>query len=219
MTQYDAEGSKQAGVRGEKTARRRERIINASLAVFSDGGYAAYSMRRVAVEADVMLNTVQHHFGDLKSLLLATIEAQLSMYSQRYEAMAADEDLEPTERLEAALDDAFSEIRRPEAIRFFMELWTLAARDSDVAEQVRDLYEHFTVLVGTIIKSINPSLTASEVNILATMIVSWCEGIAITQQFRSKSSPPISALAVKVKASFFAIVENFNSQRSQKTRR
>src|SRR6516165_2246661 len=71
-----------SGIRAVQSERRRADILKASAEVLTQG-YADFSLRKVAAAAGVRLNTVQHHFGDLESLVLATIESMLGEFLVR----------------------------------------------------------------------------------------------------------------------------------------
>ena len=76
MTKHQSENTSSAAartsaqsVRAEQSERKRAAILKASKEVLAQG-YAEFSLRKVAAAAGVRLSTVQHHFGDLESLIL-----------------------------------------------------------------------------------------------------------------------------------------------------
>ena len=75
MTKHQSENTSSAAartsaqsVRAEQSERKRAAILKASKEVLAQG-YAEFRCA-VAAAAGVRLSTVQHHFGDLESLIL-----------------------------------------------------------------------------------------------------------------------------------------------------
>ena len=194
-----------SGQRQIQNEKRVAEIIAASLHVFAEGGRAGFSMRKVAAVAGVRLNTVQHHFGDLRALLLAMIRAELGKYVVRYQAVAHDEQLPARDRLEAVLDDAFAAIREPEVCAFFFETWALAQDDSAVGELVTKIYTDYCDTYALLARGIEPSLSGSEAAVIGRMIGSMADGFLVVSRFGMPESPPFSAVAVRVKAACLSL--------------
>lgn len=200
------------GLRELQTKRRKEQIISASITVLAAGGYSEYSMRRVAGEAGLRLNTVQHHFGDLKALLLATVRARIGEFAQRYRNLALNEDLPALERLEALMDDTFAEMRNEALGAFMMEVWTLAGHDEDVAAMLRDLYTNYRASIAQMVQQAAPTLSATEVNIYATMIGGWLEGMVPFDRYGGENKPTLSAVAIRIKTTVLSLFGTLTPQ-------
>src|SRR5437763_5036112 len=63
-----------AGKRARNQAARRQRVIEAAMALATEGGYDAVQMRDVAAQADVALGTLYRYFPSKDHLLLAALE-------------------------------------------------------------------------------------------------------------------------------------------------
>ncbi|MFY0566024.1 TetR/AcrR family transcriptional regulator [Archangium lansingense] len=107
---------------------RRDRIIDAALAVIAEGGVAGTSHRRVADRAGVPLGSMTYHFTSMDELLREAFTRFATRLSERF-----------TARLEAAADlDALVEAvvhlvhadltAGPDDLVLTLELYTLAAR-------------------------------------------------------------------------------------------
>lgn len=196
-----------AGTREERRAQRSDEILSASIQLFAEGGYSGFSMRKVAATAGVRLNTVQHYFKDLNTLLFATIAAIMDGYVQRYRSLAEDTELPARTRLEAMLEDSLSETRRPEVCRAFMEVWTLANHDAAVADLVRQTYRDYCGTLSDLVKGVEPKLSDSEAKIIGTMLAAWTEGMTVLSQFGGANMPALSAVIVTMKTSAFSLLK------------
>ena len=78
-------------VRSEAAAQTRERLLNASLTLFSQRGYAATGVRDILQAAGVTQPTLYHHFADKASLLQTLIERHYGDSQQRLEEIIAGE--------------------------------------------------------------------------------------------------------------------------------
>jgi AcrR family transcriptional regulator len=111
-------------VREEQAAHTRQRILDAAWRLFEADGYARTTIRAIAAEADVAVDTVYASFGTKARVLTALIDARLNPNNSRVNV---------TERPEAhAVRDEADQRRQ---IHLF-------ARDmAAVSERVRPVYE------------------------------------------------------------------------------
>ena len=69
-------GRRNGGTRAAETAARRRRLVEAAVALATEGGYEAVQMRDVAARAEVALGTLYRHYSSKDQLLLAALAAQ-----------------------------------------------------------------------------------------------------------------------------------------------
>lgn len=108
---------------------RRDRIIDACLAVIARAGVAGTSHRKVAAEAEVPLGAMTYYFSGMDELLREAFTRFGTVVSDRFERrMAAAEDLDAARAAVVAIiaDDVFSDDRE---LVLSHELYTLAARE------------------------------------------------------------------------------------------
>src|SRR5207244_2412704 len=72
-----------AGKRARNQAARRQRVIEAAMALATQGGYDAVQMRDVAATADVALGTLYRYFPSKDHLLIAAQEEWAQALRQR----------------------------------------------------------------------------------------------------------------------------------------
>jgi len=196
------------GTREVHRAKRTEEILAASMRVLGEGGYAAFSMRKVAAAAGVRLNTVQHFYGDLQTLLVATVRAKVSIYVDRYTVVAADERLPARDRLEAVFDDTFAEVRKPEVTAFFLEAWSLGAQDPSLEAVLKEIYLSYFSMLAAMVRQIKPELSAADSHVIAALLGSVTEGALVYSRFGNNGEVPIGAVMVRMKALCMSLVSD-----------
>jgi AcrR family transcriptional regulator len=72
-----------AGTRAVETEERKKRLIDAALALATEGGYDAVQMRDVAARAEVALGTLYRHYASKDQLLLAAMLQQTTTLRER----------------------------------------------------------------------------------------------------------------------------------------
>ena len=90
---------------------RRQRVIDAAMALGHDGGYEAVQIRDVAARADVAMGTVYRYFTSKDHLLAATLVNWVELLDIRISAAPA-RGLHPADRVLEVLDRAFRAMGR-----------------------------------------------------------------------------------------------------------
>ena len=194
-----------SGVRAAQSERRRADILRASAEVLTQG-YADYSLRKVAAAAGVRLNTVQHHFGDLESLVLATIESFLANFLTRMRQLEAGQYDPPSDDLIVFLDETWAAIRDTNLRTLLIVLWAMGLQRPSIAKLIRQLYADYQRSVAAIVQRINPSLTEAELRTLTILITSWTEGAMVMAHWSGPDTPSLSFVGLRMKAACLALV-------------
>ncbi|WNG41971.1 TetR family transcriptional regulator [Archangium minus] len=107
---------------------RRDRIIDAALAVIAEGGVAGTSHRRVADRAGVPLGSMTYHFTNMDELLREAFTRFATRLSERFAArIEAVADLDGlVEAIVHLVHDVLT--AGPDDLVLSLELYTLAAR-------------------------------------------------------------------------------------------
>jgi AcrR family transcriptional regulator len=90
---------------------RRQRVIDAAMALGLDGGYDAVQMRDVAAQADVAMGTVYRYFTSKDHLLAATLVHWVEQLAVRIEQHPPHSD-QPADRVLEVLDRALRAMGR-----------------------------------------------------------------------------------------------------------
>ena len=121
---------------------RRKRILDATLALASKGGYDAVQMRTVAERADVALGTLYRYFPSKIHLLVSAMARELARVQERTERMPLPGDT-PFERLNFILSRITKAMQRDPQLteamtRAFMFADASAAAEVDTVGRLMD---------------------------------------------------------------------------------
>lgn len=184
---------------------RVARILAASKVVLVDGGYAQFTVRRVATEAGLPLRHLQYYFRSKSDLLRALIEHICDEYIAQCDRLLAAERDDARERFNACIDYLIEDNRDPVSNTIFFELWALACHDAQANELVDQLYTYYRAYIARLIRELRPDLTNEAVARRALQIVAFLEGLTL---FIGRNKPPHAAtrgLADDVRANILRI--------------
>jgi AcrR family transcriptional regulator len=210
----DQSTGKPGGVRERKREEKVEQILTASIAVFAEEGYSGFSMRKVAARADVRLNTIQHHFVDLDTLLLTTVRTMSESYVSAYRKIAENTDISPLERLEIIVEYNLREAQKRSVQTFYVEAQAAALHNKKILTLNSDLYAQYLGILAGLIKEIE-SRSDTDALIIATMIAAWLEGVATTQHITPSRSLTSGAVMLRIKAACLSLVSNGKSPKER----
>ncbi|MGQ4596405.1 TetR family transcriptional regulator [Nocardia sp. R6R-6] len=162
-------------------ADRRAQIAAAARDLMIEGGFAALTLRAVAVRCGISLAAVQHHFADKGELFKHVIELVTAEYDERYEQAVVQSHGDPERRLRYFLNYLVCEdIQSPRSAGFFYELWSLAYRGDVADEAMTQLYDLQIRRVRDLVCELNPSTDRQEALARAGVIVAAADGLMLT---------------------------------------
>jgi AcrR family transcriptional regulator len=132
-------------VRGEAT---KQRILDATLELLVERGYAATSTRAVAERADTQLSLVHYHFGGKQQLLAAVLERENEQLLERQHRLYA----EPgplSEKWRTACGYLGEDVRSG-YVRALWELWAAGLADPELAARWRSAMFGWRSLVESV---------------------------------------------------------------------
>jgi AcrR family transcriptional regulator len=164
-------------VRGEAT---KQRIIDATLDLLVERGYAATSTRAVAERADTQLSLVHYHFGGKQQLLAAVLERQNEELLERQRRLYAGP--EPlSEKWRTACGYLEDDVRSG-YVRVLWELWSAGLADPELAGLWREAMGGWRNLLDSVFSEWADELGLElplPPRILATLTANIFEGIEI----------------------------------------
>ncbi|MGG7466236.1 MULTISPECIES: TetR/AcrR family transcriptional regulator [unclassified Plantibacter] len=110
---------------------RRDRIIDAAIALIAEQGVAGTTHRKVAAKADVPLGSMTYHFDDLGELLHEAFMRFSTTVSDRFEARLRQAGDVASARIAVVEIIESDVLAAPDDLVLTMELYTLAARDPE----------------------------------------------------------------------------------------
>lgn len=130
---------------------RRQRILEATIALLEEGGAAAISARAVATAADVPVGSVSYHFDSVRSLLLEAAHQVVALRDQSLREWSQTVTAETvTTRLAELIHAQITSGRALTIVSY--ELYLLGLRDPDFRtlslEATSVLFRHLTAHVS-----------------------------------------------------------------------
>ncbi|GEE01229.1 HTH-type transcriptional repressor KstR [Gordonia spumicola] len=150
---------------------RRRRILDATLALASKGGYDAVQMRTVAEKADVAVGTLYRYFPSKVHLLVTALARELERSESRVDRTKLPGD-NAIERLRHVLDMITYAMQRDPLLteamtRAFMFADASAASEVDRVAGIID-----RLLAGAMLDPKDPDATASENDLAIARVIS-----------------------------------------------
>ena len=166
------------GESGKQESGKRQRILDAVLALLSRHGISGVSMRAVAREAGVALGLVNYYYADKVTLICAALRR---IEEQDVALVAPDPDRSPAENLSAALCRvADSEFLTTEYLSHRLQLWSLAQAHPDFEEINTAAQIRYRRGLATLIRAARPDLSEAEADRRATDIDVVQNGLWLT---------------------------------------
>ncbi len=179
---------------------RRDRIVQAAVAVWGRCGYFASSLKDVAREAGVAPGLLHYYFTSKEDLLSAVVEELDRDLTESWRrALEGVED--PLERIPVALDAMESGwARRPELRRLLVEVYVAGLAEPAVRDRCRALRGHFVAGVETEVRrllGVLPAYTLVPPVDLAAAVTASLEGISLAALVEGRD-PSAHLRALKV---------------------
>jgi AcrR family transcriptional regulator len=130
-----------AVTRAQQRAGTRQAILEATVAVLIEEGYAALSTRRVAERAGIAQSTLMHHFPARDGFLVEAVTHLAERLNA--EALAQLSDLPSAD---AVIDAGWSAFTSPPAVAA-AQLWAAAWAEPELADALRQAEERLAVII------------------------------------------------------------------------
>ncbi|RKH74530.1 TetR/AcrR family transcriptional regulator [Corallococcus aberystwythensis] len=162
-----------------KGTERVERILDATMEVLAEDGYAGLVLRGVAQRAGVSLGNLQYYFPTKQDVVRALLARYLEQALQRVRERMEGGGREPAQRLRLAVDAILEDQDSAHACQFFAELWAMAARDSMVAGSLTVFYAGYRAGVVELLRELAPDLPPARRERRAALLVAFFEGLSL----------------------------------------
>jgi AcrR family transcriptional regulator len=164
---------------------RAQVILQAAHELFVRDGYAAFSVRSVALQVGASLSNVQHYYPTKDALVEAMLLHAYGQYQQRIDRLL--EAMPQASRLEqfvAAMDMLLADMKRPDVVGGITQTWVMAQQHPAAAATVARIQARERRTVYALIQGLAPGRSDDEVQARAALIVAQIEGLAL--QFAGK---------------------------------
>ncbi|MFD1938450.1 MULTISPECIES: TetR/AcrR family transcriptional regulator [Nonomuraea] len=161
--------------RGE---RRRERLVEAGLALLAEGGWPAVTTRAVAERADTNLGLIHYHFGGLKELhvMIARRAGEMVIEPLLAQLLAATGERAGVESLRHLLPAAVDD---DHVTRLSVELVAGALRTPEIGEVLRDQLRFARERIAAWLGDLHPQWSPSRCLGAATLITGLLDGLVL----------------------------------------
>ncbi len=173
-----------------KGARRRERILEAALDVFTRRGYGDAAMDEIATESETSKGGLYFHFASKQALFGALLERTADLLLSRLEAAAASE-ADPLRRADAAIERAlevFGSHRR------LARLFLIDAHTRDFSPRLLAIRERFAARLA---RDLDDALSAGLIPPCDTRLAGqvWLGAVSevVVQWLATPKAPPLES--------------------------
>jgi AcrR family transcriptional regulator len=116
-----ASGRSRRRTQAERSARTREKVIQAVVDCIVEEGINNATAARIAERSGVTWGAIAHQFGDKESLLLAVVERSFENLSRSLYESLAEGSKTPRERVSLLVDETWRRLNAP-SFRAFLEI-------------------------------------------------------------------------------------------------
>lgn len=176
-----------------------DRILDSAEVVLRRYGYAGFTTRRVAQEANMSLGNLTYHFPTKSVLVRALINRLMSSYLGRFE----DSLQMPEGGVGALVQWLLKESVDHEAMWLFRELWAMALHDEVVRESIDDFYDELMARITIALVTAYPGSDPQAISDLVHLIAAISEGSSViygTRRSRASSHQRIVDLVGRIVA-------------------
>lgn len=163
-----------------------ERILDSAETVLLREGYAGFSTRRVAQEAQIALGNLTYHFPTKPELVRALIDRLMSKYLEQFEEVLRT----PGNGLEILVQSLLEQAVDKQAMWLFREIWAMALHDSTVCQSIDDFYDRLMSRVTETLIAAYPDADPSRISDLVHFIAVISEGSSVIYGTRRSRVTP-----------------------------
>ena len=163
-----------------------ERVLDSAEKVLLHHGYAGFSTRRVAQEANIALGNLTYHFPTKAELVRALIDRLMSKYLQYFEDFLRT----PGQGLEALVRWLLEDAPDEESMRLFREIWAMALHDDIVRQSIDDFYDRMIEQVTDTLIAAHPAADPRAISDLVHFVAVISEGSSVIYGTRSARATP-----------------------------
>ncbi|HTU14522.1 MAG TPA: TetR/AcrR family transcriptional regulator [Solirubrobacterales bacterium] len=162
----------------DRTAATRTSVLDATVELLIERGYAGTSTRLAAERAGVSLGALQHHFRTKAELSVEAMRFVTERLAEEFVA-AAPESPDPVDRFGAILDRLFVVFKGP-TFAAAVEIQLASRTDAELQGPVRDLNQDVEEIILRSARELLPELVPlAEFNAVLQTSVSAVRGLAI----------------------------------------
>jgi AcrR family transcriptional regulator len=184
-----------------------ERVLDSAEQVLLRQGYAGFSTRRVAQEANIALGNLTYHFPTKAELVRALIDRLMAKYLEYFEEFLST----PGKGVEALVRWLLEEAPDEDAMRLFREIWAMALHDDIVRQSIDDFYDRLIERVTETLIAAYPAADPRGIGDLVHFVAVVSEGSSVIYGTRSSRATPHRSMVDLVMRMVRAITDDLEA--------
>ena len=186
VTNRDGIPARQPELRSRASRTTIKLIVESAQDVLIEKGYAGFTTHAVAETAKISQGNLGYHFKTKQDLLRAVVEDQVETILGRFATMLQGIDHENANGVDQLLRDIWKETTSDRVVRLFRELWAIAMHDSDVRDQIDDMYDDLMEKVVAMLQKFYPNAEVQSLRESVQLLAIVSEGTSVLFGTRSK---------------------------------
>ncbi|HZW20289.1 TetR/AcrR family transcriptional regulator [Noviherbaspirillum sp.] len=157
--------------------RTRNAIIDAAKKLLLEGGSLEFTLREVAVRAEISISNLQYYFPTRLAVLRAVVEPVVNAYLGDLKR-AVTSGTPPRNTLNIIAERAMRDAKNAERTALWWHFVSLAAIDPECSRLLDDWYETVTRDLAQLIRAAHPDCGPAESLHRATLLVAMADGLS-----------------------------------------
>lgn len=157
--------------------RTRNTIIHVARKLLLEGGSLEFTLREVALRAEISISNLQYYFPTRLAVLRAVVEPVIEAYLDDLRS-ALSSGASPSETLHALAERALRDSKSAEKSALWWHFVSLAAIDPECSRLLDEWYETVTRGVAQLIRAAYPDCGAAESLHRATLLIAMADGLS-----------------------------------------
>jgi AcrR family transcriptional regulator len=158
--------------------RTRNAIINVARKLLLEGGSLEFTLREVALRAEISISNLQYYFPTRLAVLRAVVEPVVEAYLHDLRR-AVDSNASPRETLSALVERALRDAKNVESSALWCHFLSLAAIDPECSRLLDEWYETLTSEIAQLIRAANPDCRPDDSLQRATLLIALADGMGV----------------------------------------
>lgn len=157
--------------------RTRGTIIQVARKLLLEGGSLEFTLREVALRAEISISNLQYYFPTRLAVLRAVVEPVVEAYLDDLKR-ALDSGASPGETLYALAERGLRDAKNAEKSALWWHFVSLAAIDPECSRLLDEWYETVTRGIAQLIRAADPDCGATESLHRATLLSAMADGLS-----------------------------------------
>ena len=191
-----------------KGIQKAEEILETAARILVEEGYAEMSMRRIARKSGITIGNLQYYFPTKDELWKSLLHREFRQYDEAQSTwLSKNQETSPENPLIHAIDYLLANQKDPRSCSVYWELWALSTHNAEADRVMREVYARYISNIQELVAIANPKLTKLRAGRIATLIVSFIEGISLFRGGQRPAFPNMKDIETDIHRVVLAMVK------------